>query len=282
MNNENIELKITNLRKYYGTQKILDNVNITVEKGKITGLLGRNGAGKSTLMKCILGLITQYDGIIELNGRNINEYNGGIVNYISSLVDVRFYEDMTAYENLNFLLLSQKLIRKERNRLIFEALSKVGLVNNANKKVSSFSFGMKQRLALAQVFLSDSDLLILDEPFVGLDPIGIEEMKKILNELVKKGKTILFSSHQLNEVEDLAECIVVIEHGCIKYEGTMNKLLNQDMKYRIYYKGQTLPIEIAYNTTDLQTILKNTCLSSAIEKIEVTENALLKILEENG
>ena len=276
----NTVLEIKNLRKYYGEKKVLDNINILIPKGKITGLLGRNGAGKSTLMKCVLGLITQYDGYIGLNGRDIREYTGGIVNYISSLVDVRFFEDMTAYDNMNFLLLSQKLKRSQRKEMIFETLKKVGLENDSRNKVGSFSFGMKQRLALAQVFLSDAELIILDEPFVGLDPVGMEEMKRLLKDYTAKGKTILFSSHQLKEVEDLAESIIAIENGCVKYSGNLQDLLRQDMKYLIYYKNRSNPDEITYNTASLQQILKNESLSSNIEKIEVSENALLKILEE--
>ena len=276
----NTVLEIKNLRKYYGEKKVLDNINIRIQKGKITGLLGRNGAGKSTLMKCVLGLITQYDGYIGLNGRDIREYTGGIVNYISSLVDVRFFEDMTAYDNMNFLLLSQKLKRSQRKEMIFETLKKVGLENDSRNKVGSFSFGMKQRLALAQVFLSDAELIILDEPFVGLDPVGMEEMKRLLKAYTAKGKTILFSSHQLKEVEDLAESIIAIENGCVKYSGSLQDLLRQDMKYLIYYKNRINPDEITYNTASLQQILRDESLSSNIEKIEVSENALLKILEE--
>ena len=276
----NTVLEIKNLRKYYGEKKVLDNINIRIQKGKITGLLGRNGAGKSTLMKCVLGLITQYDGYIGLNGRDIREYTGGIVNYISSLVDVRFFEDMTAYDNMNFLLLSQKLKRSQRKEMIFETLKKVGLENDSRNKVGSFSFGMKQRLALAQVFLSDAELIILDEPFVGLDPVGMEEMKRLLKDYTAKGKTILFSSHQLKEVEDLAESIIAIENGCVKYSGSLQDLLRQDMKYLIYYKNRINPDEITYNTASLQQILRDDSLSSNIEKIEVSENALLKILEE--
>ena len=276
----NTVLEIKNLRKYYGEKKVLDNINIRIQKGKITGLLGRNGAGKSTLMKCVLGLITQYDGYIGLNGRDIREYTGGIVNYISSLVDVRFFEDMTAYDNMNFLLLSQKLKRSQRKEMIFETLKKVGLENDSRNKVGSFSFGMKQRLALAQVFLSDAELIILDEPFVGLDPVGMEEMKRLLKAYTAKGKTILFSSHQLKEVEDLAESIIAIENGCVKYSGSLQDLLRQDMKYLIYYKNRINPDEITYNTASLQQILRDDSLSSNIEKIEVSENALLKILEE--
>ena len=276
----NTVLEIKNLRKYYGEKKVLDNINILIPKGKITGLLGRNGAGKSTLMKCVLGLITQYDGYIGLNGRDIREYTGGIVNYISSLVDVRFFEDMTAYDNMNFLLLSQKLKRSQRKEMIFETLKKVGLENDSRNKVGSFSFGMKQRLALAQVFLSDAELIILDEPFVGLDPVGMEEMKRLLKDYTAKGKTILFSSHQLKEVEDLAESIIAIENGCVKYSGSLQDLLRQDMKYLIYYKNRINPDEITYNTASLQQILRDDSLSSNIEKIEVSENALLKILEE--
>lgn len=169
----NTILEVSNLTKSYGEFVALHNLSFSINQGSIVGLLGKNGAGKTTLMKTILGLLCRYDGQICFDGNPIQHNNPDIMSKISSLVDVRFYEDMTAYENLNYLLMADtKMAGKGRKKKILDLLELVGLENNQNGKVKSFSFGMKQRLALAQVFLHGANLIILDEPFVGLDPIG--------------------------------------------------------------------------------------------------------------
>ena len=168
----------------------------------IVGLLGKNGAGKTTLMKTILGLLCRYDGTIKFNGELIAHDKPDVMRKISSLVDVRFYEDMTAYENLNYLLMANRYIkRNDRKKKIIQLLEMVGLENSKFEKIKTFSFGMKQRLALAQVFLRDAEILILDEPFVGLDPVGIDFMKTMLRKIQKeKGVTIIFSSQDRKSV----------------------------------------------------------------------------------
>ena len=169
-------LEINNLRKSYGQNEILKGINLQLLPGKITGLLGRNGAGKTTLMKCILGLTANYQGEMTFNGQYLNTTDTQTKMKIGSLVDVQFYEDLNAYDNL---MLSIRLIdsipRKKRKQMIMESLEFVELSNASKKKVKNFSFGMKQRLALALSLITKPELLILDEPFVGLVPIGFEE-----------------------------------------------------------------------------------------------------------
>ena len=155
----------------------------------------------------------------------------------------------------------------------------VGLKKNKDDKAKSFSFGMKQRLALAQVFLRDAELLILDEPFVGLDPTGMEEMRTLLRRMQKeKGVSIIFSSHQLDEVGALADKIVAIDAGKIKYEGTLEELQEKDKKYYIWYKGKENATVIPYQTEGLQKVLRQSVEEKMeIEKIEVSENALYNL-----
>lgn len=273
-------LEIHNLTQHYGDFIALNNISFSIEKGTIIGLLGKNGAGKTTLMKTILGLLCQYDGEIKFKGKSINHGDPKIMRKISSLVDVRFYEDMSAYENLNYLLMADvKISKSNRRKKIDELLTLVGLENNSSSKVKSFSFGMKQRLALAQVFLHDAELIILDEPFVGLDPVGIEFMKSMLKQIQReKDATIIFSSHQLEEVSDLADEIVAISDGTIKYCGTLQELQNTNKKYNIWFVGKEKKIEIPYNSEILQrTIHKHLKKGIEISKIEVIENALYQL-----
>ncbi|GCF94630.1 hypothetical protein NRIC_25210 [Enterococcus florum] len=212
-------LTINDLRKSYGRTEILKGIDLELLPGKITGLLGRNGAGKTTLMKCVLGLTSHYQGRLIFCGSPLDTSDTASKNRIGSLVDVQFYEDLNAYDNL---MLSIRLIpsipKKERKRRIKESLAFVELSNAARKKVKNFSFGMKQRLALALALITEPELLILDEPFVGLDPIGVEEVKELLKKLCReRGTAILFSSHQMQEVCDLTDHILVLSNGVISY-----------------------------------------------------------------
>lgn len=273
-------LNISNLSKNYGSFAALKNITCSIEKGTIVGLLGKNGAGKTTLMKTILGLLCQYDGEIWFEGKLINHGNPEVMRNISSLVDVRFYEDMTAYENLNYLLMADPALKRDtRKKKIMDLLNMVGLEKNSHNKVKSFSFGMKQRLALTQVFLRDTALIILDEPFVGLDPVGIESMKNMLKKMQKeKNVTIIFSSHQLDEVGDLADEIIAIANGVIRYCGTLDALQNANKKYIIRFCGKEDEVTIPYDTLALQgEIHKYLARGIEVSSIEVVENALYQL-----
>jgi ABC-2 type transport system ATP-binding protein len=222
-------LEITNLQKSYGKVPILKGINLQLLPGKITGLLGRNGAGKTTMMKCVLGLTATFQGTLIFQGKPLNSTDTRTKTRIGSLVDVAFYEDLNAYDNL---MLSIRLIdaipKCERKKRIQESLEFVELTNAARKKVKNFSFGMKQRLALALSLMTEPELLILDEPFVGLDPIGVDEVKELLRKLcLERGTAILFSSHQMQEVCDLTDNILVLSNGIISYSGENNRFENQ-------------------------------------------------------
>lgn len=220
--NQNILLDVSHLQKGYGRFPVLEDVSFQIKKGHILGLIGKNGAGKTTLMKVLLGLNKGYTGKIEFDGSRMNPGDEQVNAKIGSLVDVTFYEDMTAWQNLNLaMLLTDGIAGAQRKRRMKELLEFVGLTNAGNRSVRTFSFGMKQRLALAQALITSPALLILDEPFVGLDPIGIEETKELLRKLCREaGTSIIFSSHQLNEVCDLADDIVVLNQGKIVYSDT--------------------------------------------------------------
>lgn len=222
-------LEINDLEKNYGSNEILKGIDLQLLPGKITGLLGRNGAGKTTLMKCVLGLTSNYRGQMTFKGRNLDSADKRTKMKIGSLVDVQFYEDLNAYDNL---MLSVRLIdsipKRNRKQVIQESLEFVELSNAARKKVKNFSFGMKQRLALALALITKPELLILDEPFVGLDPIGVEEVKDLLRKLCRERKTaILFSSHQMQEVCDLTDNILVLSNGVISYSDQNTHYENQ-------------------------------------------------------
>ncbi len=202
-----------------------------MKKGTILGLLGRNGAGKTTMMKCLLGLNTGFAGEICFEGESLTPESEALKTKVGSLVDIEFYQDLSAWDNLWLAaMLTEGLDKQAAKQKIPGLLQMVELEPAKHKKVKTFSFGMKQRLALAQAFLSDPTLLILDEPFVGLDPIGIDDMKKLFRRLCKEEHlSIIFSSHQLDEVEDLAEDIMVLSKGKIQYRNSYQNIQNNNI-----------------------------------------------------
>ena len=225
-------LKVEHLQKNYRNQPVLRDVTFSLYRGHILGLIGKNGAGKTTLMKSVLGLNTGCDGRITFEGKPVRPGSGMLKKRTGSLVDVVFYEDMTARQNLNLLASLSGLSSGTRARRINELLDFVGLTSSAGKNVRTFSFGMKQRLALAQSLLTQPDLLILDEPFVGLDPVGIEDTKRLLLKLCRgQGTSIIFSSHQLSEVCDLADDIIILADGRIKISDTYRNLKNSGVSF---------------------------------------------------
>ncbi len=227
-------LEVKHLQKSYGRHEVLKDISFMVKQGEIVGLLGKNGSGKTTMIKSVLGLL-KHSGEIYFEGKRLDWRDTHTMNRIGVLVDTAFFEDMSAYDNLRIIMMytpnrNNSHMRKD----IMELLAFVGLEKNAKEKVRGFSFGMKQRLALAQALINEPKLLILDEPFVGLDPLGIVLVKEKLIELCKQKRTsIIFSSHQLSEVEELSEDLVVIEDGYVKYFGAYEDLARQNKEYQI-------------------------------------------------
>lgn len=224
-----IILDVRHLQKGYKNFPVLKDVTFQVQQGHILGLIGKNGAGKTTLMKSVLGLNTGHQGEIFFQGEKLDVSSEKQKSQIGSLVDVTFYGDMSAYQNIKLaMMLTESVPSEKREMRMQELLTFVGLESASKKCVRSFSFGMKQRLALALALITKPALLILDEPFVGLDPIGIEDVKELLRKLCRENKTsIIFSSHQLNEVCDLADDIIVLNDGMIKYSDTYENTKNQ-------------------------------------------------------
>ena len=223
-------IETENLTKQYGTTTVVDNINLHVPKGKIYGLLGRNGAGKTTAMKMILQLVYPTGGAIRLFGTDYKEHTHSLYGKIGSIIETPgFYSNLTGYENL-------KIIAKLRGQLskdsVQEALRVVGLEKETRKVFADYSLGMKQRLGIAAAIMHEPELLILDEPINGLDPIGISEIRSFLSELShSKGTTILISSHVLNEIEQIADIIGVMHEGRLIEEVNMAELHKRNRRY---------------------------------------------------
>lgn len=212
---ENI-LHLESVTKSFKNKTILKNVTFSISKGEIVGLLGANGAGKSTCMKLISGLYKPTNGDIQLlNVQPFTNWNK-IHHQVGILFEPAIPSDLTGIEFLKQIA----ILRNNKQQDLLDLLNTCGLKKAAKQKVKEYSFGMKQRLGLAAALIGNPQFLMLDEPFVGLDPIGIEDLQKLLRNLAKKGTAIFISSHQLHDLEGLVTRVLFIKHGIIQIETT--------------------------------------------------------------
>ena len=226
----NCIIETNNLTKQYGEQTSVSALNIHVQRGRIYGLLGRNGAGKTTTMKMLLGLTKLTSGEVRLWGKPLQGNEKELLPRIGSLIESPgFYPNLTGTENLRIFATLRGI---DKPQAIKDALDLVGLPYRDKKRFSQYSLGMKQRLAIALAVMHDPELLILDEPINGLDPIGIAEVRSFIRELCDaRGKTILISSHILSEIALLADDIGIIDHGTLLEEESLAQLEEKSSKH---------------------------------------------------
>uniref|UniRef100_A0A7V2ZKU2 ABC transporter ATP-binding protein n=1 Tax=Ignavibacterium album TaxID=591197 RepID=A0A7V2ZKU2_9BACT len=225
VNNE-LVIEIKNLSKSFKNLKAVDNLNINVFRGDVFGFLGPNGAGKSTTIRMLLSLIKPDKGSIKIFGKDLFKERLSILSNVGAIVEKPdFYGYLPAFKNLEILgkISGHRISRKK----IMEVLELVGLAERYKSKVKTFSHGMKQRLGIAQALLHDPDLIILDEPTTGLDPMGMKEIRDLIIHLSRDlKKTVFLSSHILYEVEQVANRMIIINKGTSRVEGKVKDLLN--------------------------------------------------------
>lgn len=223
-------IETNNLSKIYYKNKVVNSVDMHVEKGKIYGLLGKNGAGKTTTMCMLLNLTYPSEGDILLFGKNVNNHSNEIYSNIGSIIETPgFYENLTAFENLKII---SKIRGDFNSNNINSVLQMVNLDNDKSKKFKDFSLGMKQRLGIAAAIMHSPELLILDEPINGLDPFGIKEIRTLLKRLSHEfGITILISSHILSEIENIADVIGFMDNGILIDEISKEELYTRLDKF---------------------------------------------------
>ncbi|MCR8645936.1 ABC transporter ATP-binding protein [Paenibacillus sp. N1-5-1-14] len=239
-------IKIIGITKKYDGVAILDNCNFEANN-KVYGLLGRNGAGKTTLFKVLLGLIQADEGTATISGYDSQKQTENLLKYVGATIETpKIYLHLTAFDNLSIHLSYMDIEEKLHDQLISEVLAMVGLINHKDKKVSKFSLGMKQRLAIARAIVHKPKVLILDEPLNGLDPISIKEMRGLFKKLsAEQSMTILFSSHILQEVLAVSDHLLVLQNGSLvvntsigelkeKYEDHIEDYLIHMMEDKIY------------------------------------------------
>ena len=246
-------LEVKNLSKYFGIKKAVDNVSFRVEDGHILGVLGKNGAGKSTIFRMILNILEPDEGEVIYNGKKIDYSISDKIGYlpeVGSLID-----SYTVYEQCMYYGKMKSMKSEDIKNNMFELLEQFGIVEYANMKIKELSKGNKQKIQFIISLLHNPELLILDEPFSGLDPVSVEYFKKIILELKNQGKTIIFSSHIMSQVEMLCEEVLIIDSGKVVLNCNLEEIKQE-------YASKTLDItgKIADST------LKQIAIFGKIEK----------------
>jgi ABC-2 type transport system ATP-binding protein len=211
------------LGKSFGARTALAGVDLTVPRGVAFGFLGANGAGKTTLIRLLLGLARPTAGSMRILGHDLPGDRASALARVGAIIEEpRFHAHLTGRENLHVHAAARG---RDAHGRIDAAIARVGLAARAEDKVKTYSMGMRQRLGVARCLLSDPELLILDEPLNGLDPAGILEMRRLIRELVDEGRTVLLSSHLLDEVEKTCDVAAIVDSGRVVAQGTIGELV---------------------------------------------------------
>jgi ABC-2 type transport system ATP-binding protein len=218
-------IETKNLTKNYGTLTAVDDLNLTIKEGDIFGFIGPNGAGKTTTMRILVTLLEPFGGSAFIDGLDVRKDGKKvrrIVGYMPDFMGV--YDDLKVFEYLEFFAAAFGIERKKRKSIVEGVLELTDLESKKSATVDSLSRGMQQRLGLARVLIHDPKVLILDEPASGLDPRARIEIRELLRELKRMGKTIMISSHILSELEEICDNVGIIEHGRLVFSGTLEEI----------------------------------------------------------
>ena len=255
-----MSLTLENLTKRFGNHTAVDELSLDIAKGRVFGLLGRNGAGKSTTIKQILGLIDPTSGTISWNGEKINPEKLSI-GYLPE--ERGLFVKKTVYEQLMYFGRLEGMSKDAINKAIDYWLNRMEVPQNKNKIVSALSKGNQQKIQLIATLLHDPELIILDEPFTGLDPVNVQVFVDIIKDEAAKGKTIIFSSHQMAIVEDLCDELTLLKEGRAEVTGSIPDIkasygykyliINNNPDYITPLKQLNLDFEVDKNTIKIKT-----------------------------
>lgn len=218
-------VEIKNLSKSYGDKKVVDNLSLTINDGEIYGFIGHNGAGKTTTIKCVIGILAFEEGSILIDGLSIKEKPLECKKKISYIPDnPDLYNYMSGIEYLNFIGDVFKVSQLEREKAIDKYATIFEIKDSLANPISSYSHGMRQKLAIIAAWLHKPDLIIMDEPFVGLDPKASHDLKMMMREFCDNGGSIFFSTHVLEVAEKLCDKVAIIKEGKLIKSGTMDEV----------------------------------------------------------
>ena len=271
-------LTFENVSKNYGKLNALSNIQFEIPENSIFAILGPNGSGKSTLIRILAGLITSWNGNIFYKGNSIHNDKNYLKNFGFIIEDPSFYQYLSAIKNLQIFC---RLTNTPFSR-INEVLDLVDLLDRKYDKVSNYSYGMKQRLGIAQALLHDPKILILDEPNNGLDPIGINQIADIIYKLNHDGKTICISTHSLTEVDRLCSDVAILREGKLIINKNIQTELKRKKFFRIEISDLSKAIKVIKKIKGVSIISKQSnsiIVSQNAKNISLTENKNLKKLE---
>ncbi len=242
------------LTKRFGENVAVNNVELLVPRGCAFGYLGPNGAGKTTLIRVLLGLTHADAGTMSLLGYQVPKHRDLALARVGAIVDEpRFHSHLTGRQNLQILAAAREPAARDR---IGPALERVGILHRADDKVSKYSMGMRQRLGVAACLIGDPELLILDEPMNGLDPAGMADMREMIISLVAEGRTVVLSSHLLDEVERTCDAVAIVDRGKVVRQGPISELL----------AGATLALQVECSEPDrARSLIDATRIGARIE-----------------
>lgn len=272
-------LKCTKLKKQIKSKILVDDISFSINKGDVVGFIGPNGAGKSTIIKLILGLMKLSSGNVEINGYDIEKNFVKAIEKVGAIVEnPDLYMYLSGYDNLKITANYYKNISQNR---IEDVIKIIGLEKQIKDKVSTYSLGMKQRLAIGEAIINQPELLILDEPTNGLDIEGIIEMRNLIKKLSQQGMAILISSHNLTEIDNLRNRIIAIKDGRIVTNDTIENF-KKDVKNNVSYELKLNNLDkIEKFIFDYKfELLKDNTIKVYISKENISN--LIKKLIENG
>ena len=221
-------IQTENLTKSYGTRIAVNHLNLTVEAKQIHGFLGPNGAGKTTTIKMLVGLLRPDSGSLKILGMNAAGDKPRIRERIGYMPELpKFPKHLTGEELLDVYGRMYNIPKETRRKRIPELLKMVGLEGRGRDRIGKYSKGMQQRIGIAQALLNDPELVILDEPSIGLDPVGMVEVRDMVKEIVKGGQTVFFSSHLLAEVQQICDHVSIINNGNMLFTGTLDEVASK-------------------------------------------------------
>lgn len=266
-----MKLEVKDIYKNFGETEILHGISFSIESGKALGLLGRNGAGKTTTIRIIMDVFKANKGEVLLDGKPFNPLNY----QIGYLPEERgLYPKKTVVDQLTYLAQLRGISAKEAKESTKYWLKRLGIEEYLNRKLETLSKGNQQKVQLAQTLLCDPEIVILDEPFSGLDPVNSQILKEVVQELIQKGKLVIFSSHQMNYVEEFCEDIVIMNHGNIVLSGNL-KNIKKD-----FGKNKLILIATNYENETLKNIiLKN--YKNEVKECNATKQGCIITLNEN-
>jgi ABC-2 type transport system ATP-binding protein len=249
------------LTKRFGNNVAVNGVELLVPRGCAFGYLGPNGAGKTTLIRVLLGLTRADAGTASLLGQPVPRHRDRALARVGAIVDEpRFHGHLTGRENLQLLAAAREPAARQR---IEPSLERVGILHRADDKVSKYSMGMRQRLGVAACLIGDPDLLVLDEPMNGLDPAGMQDMRHMIGSLVAEGRTVVLSSHLLDEVERTCDAVAIVDRGRVVRQGPIAELL----------AGSSLTLEVGCSDPARAATLIAATAMGAADGAQVTADA---------